>query len=254
MKNKILIILVLLVFIAILAITIYSLLSNKNQNIKMEEIILTTSDGVQLYGDYYSSQKPNSSAVLLLHMMPATKESWREFSKKLQEAGFQALAIDFRGHGKSVFKNNHSIDYRRFTDTEHQQKIHDIETAVEFLIKEKNPPEIFLIGASIGANLIPIYMSEHKRITAGFLLSPGLDYHGVKPEEFINKMAADQSLYILASENDKYSTESAKKLYNIAKTKKELKILKNPSHGTDMFKSNPELMDEIVNQLKSFTK
>jgi len=69
----------------------------------MEEITLTTQDDVRLYADYYKSSTLNAPAVLLLHMMPETKESWREFAKKLREVGFQVLAIDFRGHGKSEF-------------------------------------------------------------------------------------------------------------------------------------------------------
>ena len=35
-------------------------------------------------------------------MMPATKESWNEFSQKLREKGWHVLAIDFRGHGEST--------------------------------------------------------------------------------------------------------------------------------------------------------
>lgn len=217
----------------------------------MEEIILTTSDGVQIHADYYKGDKSDAPAVLLLHMMPATKESWREFAKKLQRAGFQALAIDFRGHGKSVFKDNQSLNYKTFTDTEHRQKIHDIETAVDFLIKERTPPSIFLIGASIGANLTAQYMAQHTRIKGGALLSPGLNYHGVASDISIAKLGKDQMIYIVASKDDAYSAESAQKLYDIAKINKKIKILDSAGHGTNMFAANPELMDEIINWLKS---
>lgn len=217
----------------------------------MEEIILTTQDGVQIYADYYRGAIPNAPAVLLLHMMPATKKSWREFAGKLQSAGFRVLAIDFRGHGKSAFKNNHLMNYRNFTDTEHQQKIHDIEVAVKFLIDIKNPSSIFSVGASIGANLTAQYMAQHTRVRAGVLLSPGLDYHGVKPESFIEKLDEDQAIYIAASEDDKYSADSAKKLYNLAKINKKLKILPSGGHGTDIFTANPELMEEIIGWLKN---
>lgn len=213
----------------------------------MEEITLTTQDGVQLYADYYKGPTPNAPAVLLLHMMPATKESWREFATKLNEEGFRVLAIDFRGHGKSVFKNNHSINYRNFTSAEHQQKIHDIEEAIRFLVANKQPKAIFLIGASIGANLALQYMSQHSRIKAAVLLSPGINYHGVETEPAAKKLANDQRVFLAAGgDSDTYSTESAEKLYDLIKTEKKLKIVDNGGHGTDIFASEPSLMKEII--------
>lgn len=217
----------------------------------MEEITLTTQDGVQIHADYYKGPTLNAPAVLLLHMMPATKESWREFAKKLNEEGFRVLAIDFRGHGKSVFKNNHSINYHDFTSAEHQQKIHDIEEAINFLVTNKKPKAIFLVGASIGANLALKYMSQHSRIKAAVLLSPGINYHGVETEPAAKKLASDQRVFLVAGgNNDAYSTESAKKLYEIIKTEKKLEILENAGHGTDILKNEPSLMKEIIDWLE----
>lgn len=219
----------------------------------MEEIILTTSDGVQLYGDYYPAQKPNAPAVLLLHMMPATKDSWREFAEKLQKEGFQALAIDFRGHGKSTQKNGQTINYKDFNDTQQQEKIIDVETAVKFFTDKNIPLEkISLVGASIGANLAIQYMSEHHEIIAGTALSPGLDYKGIKTEEPVKKLTSAQEIFLAASEgDDDYSAQTAEKLYKITGADKKLELLKNAGHGTDMFKTNPELMDEIIEWLKN---
>lgn len=218
-----------------------------------EEIIITTKDNVRIYADYYKEQKPDSPGVVLLHMMPATKESWRDFGLKLQQAGFQALAIDFRGHGKSTVKNGEILDYKNFNDKEHQQKIHDVEEAIRFLTNKNNPASIlFFVGASIGANIALQYMSEHARIRGGVLLSPGLDYRGVRTEPLIKKIANDQSLFLAAGgDNDIYSTETIEKLYEMATCKKQLKIVKNGGHGTDLFIAEPELMDEIIKWLKN---
>lgn len=220
----------------------------------VEEIILTTKDGVRIYADYYKGQKPDSPGVVLLHMMPATKESWYDFALKLQESGFQALAIDFRGHGKSIAKNDETLDYKKFTDKEHQQKIHDAEEAVRFLINKNNPAPkmLFFAGASIGANLALQYMSQHSRIKGGALLSPGFNYRGVETEQFIEKIADDQSLFFIAGgDNDEYSTETVKKLYKIATCKKELRIVENGGHGTDLFIAEPALMEEVIEWMRN---
>lgn len=221
----------------------------------MEEVILTTKDGIQLYADYYQGPRPDAPGVVLLHMMPATKESWADFAPKLQLAGFQALAIDFRGHGKSTTKDGETINYKNFNDQEHQQKIHDIEEAVRFLINKNNPAPkmLFFVGASIGANLSLQYMAEHTRIKGGVLLSPGLNYRGIKTSLSAEKIADDQSIFLIASENDdNYSADTAKKILETLNCKKQIKILQDAGHGTDMFKTYPELMDEIINWLKIF--
>src|SRR3989344_5609072 len=97
---------------------------------EQEHIQLKTRDGVLLYGAYVPAKKHDAFAVVLLHMMPAVKESWKEFQNKLSEAGFQSLAIDLRGHGESVQKGGERLDYRKFSDREHWEKIHDAEAAV----------------------------------------------------------------------------------------------------------------------------
>lgn len=221
----------------------------------MKEIIFKTLDGIQIHGDFYKSANLDDPAGLLLHMMPATKESWQEFAQKLIVNKFHALAIDFRGHGKSILKNNGSIDYHRFSDTEHQQKINDIEAAFYFL-KHSGiyMTETFLAGASIGANLTLQYMSQYPEIKAGIILSPGLNYKDIQPEHFIKKISGNQSIFLVATEDDKYSTESAKKLYSLAQCQKQIKILPSGGHGTDMFASHPELMDKIINWLKIIYK
>lgn len=219
-----------------------------------QEIILTTEDGVQIRADYYRGQKSNSPGVALLHMMPATKESWRDFALKLQQAGFQALAIDFRGHGKSTIKDGEILNYKNFNDKEHQQKIHDIEEAIEFLINKNGPAPkmLFFVGASIGANLALQYMSEHLMIKGSVLLSPGLDYRGTRTEPLTKKIADNQSLFLIAGGvGDEYSTETVEKLYKMATCKKQLKIVKNGGHGTDIFSADPKLMDEIIEWIKN---
>src|SRR3989344_3655754 len=87
-----------------------------------EYIQLKTKDGVELYGTYVRAGKDDAPAVVLLHMMPATKESWEGFQQMLADSGFQSLAIDLRGHGESVFRDGELLDYQAFTPEEHRAK------------------------------------------------------------------------------------------------------------------------------------
>lgn len=217
--------------------------SNFTEKFMRERIAFSTSDGVKIVGDYAGHE--GQPAVLLLHMMPATRESWRAFSEKLNAAGFQTVAIDLRGHGESA---GGPKGYKAFSDAEHQASINDAAAAIDFL-RVKNPAKIFIVGASIGANLALQFAAEHADdIEGAVLLSPGLDYRGLRTEPFISRLREGKRAYFAASRDDPYSAETVEELF--AKTpagiKKEIKIFEKAGHGTAMFDVEPSFMDDIV--------
>lgn len=220
---------------------------------RMETVTITTKDGVQIVGDYYPAGAENAPAVLLLHMMPSTRKSWVDFSEKLNEVGMSALAIDLRGHGDSLNKSDGTyLNYKNFSNAEHQWSMYDVEAAVDFL-KQKGAEKIFVIGASIGANLALQYAAEHSDIRAAVLLSPGLDYRGILTADLPPQLRAGQAAYYAASSEDSYSADSVRTLYQKTPeaVKKEEKIFDNAGHGTDMFTHEPDFEGQIISWLKT---
>ncbi|MEK7576029.1 MAG: alpha/beta fold hydrolase [Patescibacteria group bacterium] len=217
----------------------------------LKKINLITSDGVKISGNFYKTDKADAPAVILLHMMPAIKDSWNNFAKKLNIAGFQCLAIDLRGHGES---GGGPQGFQNFSDEDHQKSIYDTEGAVKFFI-DKNIPmgKISLSGASIGANLALQFQAENPDIKASVLLSPGLNYKGIETEQMTKKLKKDQSIFLVAGgNNDEYSTETVQKLSNIIFSEnKEIMIFKNSGHGTMIFREDPAIMDKIIDWLKN---
>lgn len=219
----------------------------------METVTMTTEDGVEVVGDYYLAGTKNVSAVLLLHMMPATRKSWVEFAEKLNDAGFSALAIDLRGHGDSLNKSDGTyLNYKNFSNAEHQSSIHDVEASANFL-KQKGATKIIVIGASIGANLALQYAAAHHDIRSAVLLSPGLDYRGVLTDHLPEQFQRGQAVYYVVSSEDSYAAESARTLYQETseEIKKEEKIFDQAGHGTDMFSHEPGFEDQIIAWLKT---
>lgn len=240
---------VILIAIIILALLIY--IAAPGKTIMSERIILKTKDGVEIIGDYYSAGKADAPALVLLHMMPADRNSYKTFAQKAKEAGFQSLAIDLRGHGESVNSEKGKLDYKKFGDKEHQESVLDVEAAVEFF-REKGvaAKKIYFVGASIGANLALWRLAGHPEFKKAVLLSPGLDYRGIETAPFAEKLKEEQAVFLVAAEGDFYSAESVRKLFDIAKSKKEIKIYSGSEHGTDLFKKNPELMEDIIRFLE----
>lgn len=223
----------------------------------MEKIILKTRDGVEIVGDYNEISDFKAVAVLL-HMMPATRESWNGFSSELAESEFSSLAIDLRGHGES--QGGHE-GYKQFTDVDHQRSILDVEAAISFLMDKGTPFEkIFLAGASIGANLALQYQTEHPEIKATILLSPGTDYKGIMGAELAKKLKNDQAIFVIGSEKDcgykgGCAGEMAEKISQTAPVaNKTVKIFNTSAHGTTLFLKYPELSTEIIKWLESVYK
>jgi alpha-beta hydrolase superfamily lysophospholipase len=218
-----------------------------------ENVTFQTSDGVRIAAVYDAAARPGPAA-LLLHMMPATKESWADsgFTRLLVQAGFSVLAIDLRGHGQSrTAADGRQLDYKLFGDREHQAKVLDVEAAAAWLKQRAGVTEdrLTAIGASIGANLSIAFAAAHPRVPAAVALSPGLDYRGVTTPDKVRHLVPGQSLFLAASSEDELSFQTNRRLAEI-RSDILVKEFDGAGHGTTMFQNRPELMGEIVAWLK----
>lgn len=212
----------------------------------MERVTITTEDGVAIVGDYAAGPK-DAPAALLLHMMPARRDSWKPLAGLLAGLGLATLAIDLRGHGESVSgAGGKRLDHKKFIDAEHQAKMKDVEAAVRWLAEKGHPSSrLALVGASIGANLAIAYAGGHQEVRAIVALSPGLDYRGVATAHAVEAMPRSQRLLLVASEEDEYSHVSVLALAK-AKGDAELKEFKDAGHGTTMFEHMPGFLDYVA--------
>jgi len=222
------------------------------QPARMQSVTFKTKDGVQIRGSYYPARVSGiTKGAVLLHMMPATKESWQSFADILSER-YHVLAVDLRGHGES---QGGPDGYRNFSDAEHQASLKDVEAAVEFL-KSKGvaPSGLVLVGASIGANLSLWYLSDHRDVPQrAVLLSPGLNYRGIASEPLMEKLHVGQAVMLVGSDNDPQSDGNVMRAISskaIAGVEARVLIYQSAGHGTDMFgKESPDLAVEIMQWL-----
>ncbi|MDQ3018417.1 MAG: lysophospholipase [bacterium] len=210
----------------------------------MEKITITTEDGLKLSALLWN--KEAFASVLLLHMMPAHKESWVPLADKLAETGFNVLAIDFRGHGESE-----GGDYTMFTPEQHQESYIDVEASVEYLKALFPHTEVSLAGASIGANMAIKYMAAHPEIGKGLALSAGLDYYGVRAIDDVQNLTESQQLLLVGARDDMRKAGSdcgtmAQQLADAAGSASHTVVYDVGGHGTDMWSAHPELLNTII--------
>jgi pimeloyl-ACP methyl ester carboxylesterase len=105
---------------------------------EFEEISFSTADGGTIYGNLYGD---GQHAVLLAHGAVFDKESWDELAQELSAAGYQALAIDFRGYGKSTAGRSGNSLYQ------------DVLAGIRYL-HSAGSEQVSVIGASMGGGAV----------------------------------------------------------------------------------------------------
>ena len=102
------------------------------------EISYQTSDGGVIFGNLYGQ---GSHAVLLGHGAVFDKESWDHLARRLAAEGHTALAIDFRGYGKSkAGQSRGGLD-------------EDIIGGIRYL-RERGASRVSVVGASMGGGAV----------------------------------------------------------------------------------------------------
>jgi len=160
-------------------------------------------------------------------------------------------AFDLRGHGRSKERGEAEVDVRDMPDEEYLKMPSDVATALKAILADSSyridSSSILVAGASIGANTA-IMLTEHfPGIKKVALLSPGQDYHSLKPDSALAAFEGD--ILIMSSIEDRYSHASSRILAAQNEKRCRLEEFYGNKHGTDIINSYPEAMEMLVDWL-----
>ncbi len=110
-----------------------------------EPFVTDGRDGVRIVSDRLGD--PAARAVVFLHGGGQTRRSWARAAAAVAERGWQAVTVDFRGHGESDWSSEG--DYRVVTFAE------DVREVLLQL-----PPNPVLVGASLGGFTSMLLLGE----------------------------------------------------------------------------------------------
>jgi pimeloyl-ACP methyl ester carboxylesterase len=192
-----------------------------------------TEDGGVIYADVYGE---GDRGIVLAHGGPFNKESWAKQAQTLAAAGFQVLALDFRGYGKSSGPGQ--------SDPMNAPLHLDVLAAVRYL-RENGAKSISVVGGSMGGGAAG---------DASIASQPGeidrLVLLGAAPNGPADKLKSS-TLYIVArddADSEGPRLPQIRKQYEKSPQPKELIVLDGSAHAQFLFQTvqGQRVMREIL--------
>ena len=210
------------------------------------QVRVPTSDGWDLAGTLVPAGK--KKAIVVLHGLASGKEEWQPLAEALAKRGVSTLALDLRGHGKSL-KGGAALGWQSFTDHGPDgawaAMWKDAEAGAGWL-KAQGYKQIGLGGASVGANVVLDAAARLPKVRFLVLLSPGVDYQGLRAGASILAYGP-RPLLMAASAPDEYAFKSVDLLAR-ARVEAGLpadKLAASAGHGAQMF-ADPKTLAKIA--------
>lgn len=192
-------------------------------------VTFRAADGAFVTGAYYEPSRRPAPAILLLHMLKRSHADWDAVASHLSDAGFAVLAIDFRS-GEDL--GAYAADVR----------------AAKMFLRDRAealPGRLGIAGASVGANLALLDAADDPGVLSIALLSPGIDYRGLRTESAIRKYGARPAL-LIASTKDPYAVRSIRQMAGIGPGAREVKLSDAIAHGTFLLSRDPSTASALV--------
>ncbi len=193
-------------------------------------------DGRTIDGLLMEADVRPAPAVVMVGMLGRPKDDWQAVADRFAAAGITALAIDLPG--SSLPGDGAALS--RWND--------DIRAAVGYLNSrpgDVRPGAIGVVGASLGANLTVIAAAADPSVRSIALISPSVDYRGVRIEQPLRQYGARPAL-LVASLHDPYAARSVRELAGDPPGIRQMRWSDTAAHGTVLLARDPDLVRSLV--------
>ncbi len=198
-------------------------------------------DGTNLAGEVFEASSRPAPAVVLVHMLTRSKADWGSLPDRIQAAGITVLAFDLRGHGGSSGSPQALPDM-----------VQDVRAAVQWLAARQGvrPGSIGLVGASLGASLSLLATVELPPVRAIALLSPSLDYRGLRTDANLVKRIGGRAMWFAASAEDPLALRTLRDFAAETSGPREQMISNAVAHGTALLERDADVGRALVDWLR----
>ncbi len=217
------------------------------------EVEYETKDGFILHSTlgFPKDKRAKYPLVILLHSIGYSSKYWMDLPLDFKKAGFAVLAIDFRGHGSSIYDANfRKKNWLYMSNKSFLKYPSDVNGYIDYIgenYKNISTSHIVLVGADIGANTAILAADKMKiKPKAMVLISPTAKFKDLYTPIALANLVSTPA-FTLVSSKDRYSTAQANYLKRFAQNEFTIKSYPNGGAGMLMLKVNSGMSVDIVN-------
>ena len=225
-----------------------------------KEIVSVSSDGFTIKANLSYPKTKNQkefSTVVLLHSLGYNTQWWGNLKEELLDLGFAVLAIDLRGHGKSIYNSKMAkTSWKSLKDSAYTKYPEDVIGIIKTVQDENTKRNFFnnwaIVGADIGAStgIIASDKLPQKPKTI-VMLSPVIKSKNLYIPVSLAHLDNVNVLAIYGTE-DTDAKEAGKYLKKFAQAEFLEYTSEAKTTGMLMLKKDPELSKIIAEWLKAY--
>lgn len=194
--------------------------------------------------------------VVLLHSLGYSSKDWGDLTDYLNNAGYAVIAVDLRGHGKSVYDSSlHQKTWIYFTPKAYLKFPSDVEAVLNQAQKDSKKVSLnnlAIVGADIGANTAVLVANDLKiKPKTLVLISPTTSFKGLYIPIAMAQMGQIPILSMV-SQKDLYSLKEQQNLSKFAQGGFYARNYPQGGMGMLMLKSNPTMSLDITKWLLKY--
>ena len=218
-----------------------------------EPVTFTAADGIKVFGNYEGSKDGARPLILLFHQASSSLHEYDPIAPRLNQLGFDTLAIDQRSGGSLYGPNQTAAAARGGSDFSAAYK--DLEAALKWGEARPGPGrKIIVWGSSYSASLVFLLAAEHKSAIAAVLsFSPG-EYFG--SSSLVRDAAAkvDAPVFVSSAGDNSEVGEAKRILAASPSARKTQYVPKSGTHGSSSLREdrNPRGASENWKAVEAF--
>ena len=222
-----------------------------------ETVKFMAPDKVPITADLYAPNSANSSFIILFHQAKYSRGEFVEIAPKLNELGFNCLAVDLRSGNAINGIRNETYSYAdsihlktRYTDS-----YNDMRKAVSYVRSKYPSAKVILLGSSYSASLsLKLAADFPSGISAVVAFSPGEYFSAFGWSRDIIKVSSSRIKCPVFITSSKSETDEWKAIYAAIPVATKVSFVPNANgkHGAKALWSNFPESSEYWVALKSF--
>tara|TARA_R110002124_G_scaffold251205_3_gene416410 strand:+ start:19273 stop:20598 length:1326 start_codon:yes stop_codon:yes gene_type:complete len=224
------------------------------QKYQPKKIEFNTADGLTINGNLYEMGK-DKPIVLLCHQAGYNRIEYADIAPKLNEMGYNCLAIDLRSGGDFAGKPNNSSKRAKEKGIRNEMidAQQDIKAAIEFL-NDKYKQDVIVWGSSYSSSLALLEGVSNDKVKAIIAFSPG-DYFGDAAPSLSTAFAKADKPFLVTSSKDESQALTAL-IGNVKLNDKQSQFIPKSEgfHGSRALWTGQKGADEYWNAVIAFLK